>query len=387
MNGPLAPDSSFARPAHRRAALRGCGVLLLSLLQAAACTPGDDAPPTVGFGLSPSIVPSLRVAQEILSENPLPRPVAWDVPAEDIDTETADGAVSRALEMVENPGLVAVVGHAGSRGTLSAAPIYQEAGVPLLAPSATSDAMGELGPGVFRIVPGNRQEGAFMARFALEEMDARSGLVFYVPDEYGTSLRDGIREAFQAGNGRILDEVPVGEYLESDVQALVTQGLSRGTPDVIFLAVRSNEVVQVMTHLWARLPDVPALAGDGANEDAQVLAGLPESHWPLYHRVKFWHRSLDEDPSRDFLARFRRLNGAEPTDAEAMQYQALDLLLAAFREVGTDPGAVGRYLESLGRDRPPHPGLTGPVDFTRGYAGTFVLVRVAGDSLMARLDP
>jgi branched-chain amino acid transport system substrate-binding protein len=336
----------------------------------------------VGFGLSQSIVPSLRVATELTAGDSLG--VIFDVVDDDVDTEFTEGAVRRALELVGTPGIAAVVGHAGSRGTLASAPIYQEAGIPLLSPSATSDALDSLEAAVYRMVPGNREQGRFLAEYAAEELGARRGLVFYVADEYGTSLSQAIASSFEGLGGTILDQVPLVEYTDVDVGPLVQQALLRGTPDVLFLAIRSNEAAQVIPAVYSGAGAIPILSGDGAIEEARIRTAVPPEAWAVFHRVRFWHASVDTPETREFVATYRRLNGAEPSDASAMQFQALMLALAGIREEGPRPQDIQRYLESLGREREPFPGLLGPLDFTQGAAGSFVLVNARTDSIVAR---
>ena len=107
--------------------------LPLSLAALAACS-GAPESVTIGLGDGGTALPAIRAIQDELSETPLPFEVRFDQSALDSGDQTADGAVARALALTSDPTLVSVIGHSGSRGTLSAAPIYSNADVPMISP-------------------------------------------------------------------------------------------------------------------------------------------------------------------------------------------------------------------------------------------------------------
>jgi len=89
------------------------------------------------------------------------------------------------------------------------------------------------------------------------------------------------------------------------------------------------------------------------------------------------------------VERFHRVTGRDPGPDDAMNHDALILMAHAVRAVGPDRAALRRYLESLGRSRPPYHGVTGDITFLPDRAPRLVmaqvhhgrLVRVPGASL------
>jgi ABC-type branched-subunit amino acid transport system substrate-binding protein len=81
------------------------------------------------------------------------------------------------------------------------------------------------------------------------------------------------------------------------------------------------------------------------------------------YAVAFANPATASPQAVSFRELFRRLNGYQPTWADAANFDAAMVLVTAVREVGAKRAAVTRYLEQLGRERPPYPGITGPMMF------------------------
>jgi len=91
------------------------------------------------------------------------------------------------------------------------------------------------------------------------------------------------------------------------------------------------------------------------------------------HAVAFWNPAENADVVSAFRRRFEEVVGRSPTWADAATYDAAMVLAAAIRAVGPDRVAVARYLRELGRERPPYPGVTGPIDFRGRRTGRLIM--------------
>ena len=76
--------------------------------------------------------------------------------------------------------------------------------------AAMTDLVGVVGPWTFMLAPDDSAEGAFMAAFAAERLGAQRVSIFFVNDEYGAGLRDGVRAELQQRRVTVLDEVGFG---------------------------------------------------------------------------------------------------------------------------------------------------------------------------------
>lgn len=314
-------------------------------------------PAVIGYALPYSAAAVVRLAQEHVAAIPGGSGVRI---VEDTVAggDRADLEVARAHRMVETPGLVAVVGHSGSRGSLAAAPVYNDAGIVQLAPLTTSRHLERAGPWTFTLSPNDSVEGAFIARFVDEHLGARRVSLLYVGDEYGEGLRDGIAGELERRDIRIQREFLYDD--ESDLETLVRAALLPRVPDAVIVAGQQAETAQIARLMLVNAPGIPVVAGDAALR----LPGLAERAGPAgenLYAVTFWLPDTTDARYRDFAAQFRRLTGHDPNTSDTMIYDALMLLATAAIEGGGTPEAVRRWLLELGRGEPPYQGVTGPI--------------------------
>jgi branched-chain amino acid transport system substrate-binding protein len=356
------------------------------VLGLAACKPGP--PPAIGFNYrnpSPNLAdvalaaltdaaPGLR-----LTVTPWPdsAPAPGQAPEAFLPAE-----VDHATRLAASRRVIAAVGPGGSREGLMTAPVYDQARIPRILPTATSRRLVDAGPWTFVLPPNDSIEGAFIGRFVGDALGARSAVIFYVPDEYGTGLRDGALAALDQHGVRVTDQVPLtssghcpptGPNPYVDV---VDAALERGRPEVVILASRQREGGCVAGRVRTRLPGARFVAGDGLllNDDfVQRAGGAADSTYA----VAFWHADLPDSASRAFVERFTRIVGRAPDHGDALAYDAVMVLAEAVRAVGPDRGRIRAYLASLGRERPAYHGVTGPITFP-SPAGRLYMTRLLG---------
>lgn len=280
--------------------------------------------------------------------------------------EPADVEIQRAQSLVAAGPLVAVVGHGGSRGSLAAAPVYNDAHVVQVVPTGTSRRLASAGPWTLPLPPNDSVEGAFIARFVRDSLRARAVVIFYVSDEYGVGLRDGIVAALAGSGVRVLRQQRYD--LSSNLAPLVDAAIRGHAPDVVVVAGRTQAASTIARHLLAKVPSARLLVGDGAVNlpELGVDAG-PAAQGRLY-AATFWLSAAADTASRRFATEVQRRLVREATAADALIYDAVKLLGVAVHEVGDDPKHVRDYLLSLGRSRPRYQGVTGAIGF-RDAAG------------------
>jgi branched-chain amino acid transport system substrate-binding protein len=296
-----------------------------------------------------------------------------------VDAEPIDLEIRRAQYLVaQRP--VAVVGHGGSRGSLAAAPIYNEARVLQLVPSGTSRLLARAGPWTLTLVPNDSVEGEFIARFVRDELRARTVAIFYVSDEYGVGLRDGVRAAL----GPAVQVVREQRYgLGSDLHTLMDATVRGGAPDVIVVAGREAATSTIVRRLVELGLPSRVVAGDGA----VVLPDLPRDAGPgaegRLFAATFWLPTSPDTASQRFARAVQQRLLREATATDALVYDAVGVLATALRKVGDDPTDVRNYVLSLGRSRPRYRGVTGEIGFGAGAGPPrLVMARVRGQSLV-----
>ena len=353
-----------------------CGTLaLVSAL--CAC---NRHPPVIGFAYSRRSPNATDVAREALARRANGRGPEIRI-ERDSRASGPSLDVEMATRLVAIPGMAGVVGHQDSRGSLLAAPIYAEARIPLVIPTATSRLLQTASPWVFTLAPDDSAEGAFIAEFAVTTLGAKSIAVIYDNDEYGRGLRDGVRASLAQRGRRLSAEAPIGAVCaaagaalggEASI-ALVTP--RQAPPDVIVIAGRTGDAACIGRQVAARAPGVQMIAGDGVEIDTSFVRRLGPAADSLYV-VTFWYAELPHPGLDAFVEATQRIVGRAPTPSEAMQFDALMLLGLAIREVGGNPVAVRDYLAELGASRPPYPGVTGPISFAPGRLRPLFMLRL-----------
>ncbi len=292
------------------------------------------------------------------------RTAGLDVPVDTVvvyeATNLAAPAVRAADTLVSTPGIAAVMGHSNSAASLTAAPIYNQARVVQIAPHSTADLYSEAGPYSFRMVPPDRQQGRVLARFLAAESTGKRVALSYVNDDYGRGLRASMLEALPGGTVDFVADLPhitaaTPEMMRNTVLAIVD-----ARPDVILWLGRINQLSVYLPELRDALGPVPVVGGDALNP-AETLPD-PDRLFPPMHFVRLLDLTARPE-TRRFAERFRERVGQDPTDAVALAYDAFSVLLAGVRAGARTGDEMRAYLMSLGRERPPFPGVTGPVEF------------------------
>jgi branched-chain amino acid transport system substrate-binding protein len=290
--------------------------------------------------------------------------------------------VRRAIQFVENPNLVALVGPGGSREALQTAPVYRDAGVVNIIPTGTSTRLRELGPLSFQLAPNDSIQGEFIGEFVANKLRARSAALVYLPDEYGVGLAAGSEAALAKYGVKLTSRLPVrpGQVClphtpASGYDDVVRDMLTYGEPDVVVLATRTVETSCIASAVHARSPRTLYVAGDGALVQHDFVRWAGPALDSIY-LVAFWHEERDDSASRAFVQQFRTIVKREPRHDDAMYYDAVMVAAQAVREGGSSRGSVAKYLSALGRRRPPYRGITGPIAFTPGSPRPLLITRL-----------
>jgi len=295
--------------------------------------------------------------------------------------------VDKAIQFAADPRIVAVVGPSSSREALQTAPVYRDAGLPNVVPTATSRLLREAGPWTFMLAADDSVQGEFIGGFVAERLGSRTALLFYVADEYGLGLASGVRAALARRKVRLLDSIVVRSGLpclledgDNPYEEMVTAALRAGTPDAVVLATRTSESSCLARALAPAVDGARLVAGDATVLDGGYILGSEPAAGSI-NAVAFWVAQSSDTASQSFRDRFHALVGRSPRHDEAMAYDAVMLLAAAIREVGPSRTAIRDYLDELGGKRPPYAGVTGPIAFRPGSKRPLIMTRLAGHGI------
>jgi branched-chain amino acid transport system substrate-binding protein len=351
----------------------------VTLLLAIGCRSRPERNVVIGYAFPGTGSGVIEMVRAELARNPVPGVTIEVVYDSTVPGDSPEIEVRRAERFAAIPGLVAVVGHGGSRGTLAAAPVYNARGIPQVVPTSTSRLLQGAGPWTFLLAPNDSVEGALLARFAIQGLGVRRITIFYLNDEYGVGLRDGaLLELSQLG-GTLVDQVPLG--IDNDLETLVEASLSRGIPDVVLVAGQQKLTGAIARFAAARVPGMRVLAGDAALVMPELAAGAGSAADSVYVAA-FWAADSTNSRDQEYRERFREATGMAPMAGATMTYDAFMVLIQAIREVGPEPRAIRNWLTRLGDGRPPFDGITGAITFRQEVRPRLRIVRLHDGALV-----
>ena len=271
------------------------------------------------------------------------------------DSARPDVAIRIARALVDDPTVVAVVGHLTSSTSLAAGRVYGEGRRPLvmISPSASSPDLSGVNPYVFRVCPTDLSHGAQLARFVRGRLGAQRVGVIYVDDDYGRGLRLSFAAEFRNLGGTIVEEDPSLSATPSLEPYLSRLRLGGGV-DVLMLATEragAELALREMARLGVHWPVVGGDALTGIEAEGLRLSSAYLPDRPGERNAQF------------VAAYARAYEGQRPDHRGAGAYDAVHLLARVLADAGTGRDAIRDRLARIGRDLPAYEGVTGTIAF------------------------
>ena len=270
------------------------------------------------------------------------------------DDQAPESAVQRAREMAVDPDVVGVIGHFGEETTVAALSVYQEAGLALVVPAATSGAVTGSGHDqTYRLGADAGQIAEVAARYAVLEKGALRVAVVGGAEELALSFVSSARGA----------GAEVSVHQGQDQTVLVAE-LVAEDPDLVFLAGEGIEGADLLLALGDAGHDVPILGGSSLDMLRFVQVAGEAAEGMVYLGV------APDLQDRPFGEVYSDLSGSTPGPVAALSHDAAELLLLAAERCISLEGRPSRpcMAESLVAVQR-FEGLTGTISFDdRGQA-------------------
>ncbi|OZI26957.1 leucine ABC transporter subunit substrate-binding protein LivK [Bordetella genomosp. 7] len=255
-----------------------------------------------------------------------------------------------AANRVVNDEIGFVVGHVCSGATIAAADIYNNEGVVMITPSATSPALtdGKNYEFIFRTIGRDDQQGPAAAQFILDKIKPKAVAVLHDKQSYGQGIATAVKDNLEKGGVKVVvfEGINAGD---SDYSAVITKLKSNNVdfvyyggyhPEMGLLLRQANEQgvkAKFMGPEGVGNPDINAIAGDAAEG---MLLTLP---------ADFTQNPANADIVKAFESKKRNASGAFQLTA----YAATQVIADAIKGSGsTDPTKVAQYLHANTFDTP-----------------------------------
>lgn len=270
--------------------------------------------------------------------------------------------------------VVAVLGEVASGRSLEAAPICQQAGVPMVSPSSTNPKVTEVGDFVFRVCFTDPFQGKLMADFAAKTLKVKKvAILSDVASAYSVGLAEFFRQGFGATGGQIVVEQKFSGG-DKDFKAQLTAIKAAGA-EAIFVPGYYNEAGLIVAQARQLGINVPLFGGDGweAPELIQIAGGQALEN--TFYSTHYSPESTDPKVQAFVKAFQAKFNGEVPDAMAALGYDSAMVLADAIKRAGSTEGAKVRDALAATKDFPCVTGKT-TLDAKRDASKSAVIITV-----------
>jgi branched-chain amino acid transport system substrate-binding protein len=294
-------------------------------------------------------------------------------------------AVAIANKLIEKDKVVGVASGSYSGPTRVTAPIFQKAGIPMVAgyavhPDVTWDPK-EKRPNDFCFRNGflGEIEGSAAAEFAVKNLKAKKISLIFMDNDFGRAISSGFAERAEKLGATVLTKQMYKFPGEKDFRPYLTR-IKEGNPDVIFAAGYYNEAASIVRQA-KELGITSQILGEEGFDSPKFL----EIAGPAAEGVII-ATNLDRDDPRplvqNFLKNYRRAYNEDADMVGASSYDAFMILVNAIKKAGTDPKAIQKAL----LETKDYNGLTGKISrFIQGEVVKPVQIQVVKGGKFHRL--
>jgi branched-chain amino acid transport system substrate-binding protein len=365
--------------------LRLAAFVPLVILAAGSLARGADDPIKIGhfasltgkeaaFGLASSKGARLAAEELNASGGVLGRKVEYLV--EDIQSKAGESATA-VKKLISRDKVVAILGGNASTNSLEAAPLCQNAKIPMMAISSTNPKVTEVGTYIFRICFIDPFQGAVLARFAYDNLHAKRVALMTSVTAYGIGLSNVLRQRFTELGGEIVLEQKYSEG-DKDFKAQLT-AIRTLKPDVIAATGYYTEAALICKQARELGLSIPVIGGDGWEAPQLVELGGKAVEGTYYSTH---YSASNVDPAVQlFVKKFRaRWDNETPEAVAALGYDAMMLYADAIRRAGTTEGPKLRAAIAATKD---FAGVTGKttIDAQRNSSKSAVILTIKDGKL------
>jgi branched-chain amino acid transport system substrate-binding protein len=271
------------------------------------------------------------------------------------DQSKPEEAGTVVTKLINQSGVVAVLGHVASSHSLAAAPICQSNQIPMISPSSTNPRVTQVGNYIFRVCFIDPFQGAVMAKFTADTLKLKKvAILVDVRSDYSVGLQTFFRQQFRQLGGEVVVEQSYSQG-DSDFRAQLT-AIKAANPEAIYLPGYYTEVGTIVHQARELGITVPFLGGDGWDSPK-----LWEIGGAALNGCYFSNHYSTDDPNplvQKFVADYKAKYGQTPDALAALAYDAARILGDAITRAGSTDGAKVRDKIAETKD---FPGVTGSI--------------------------
>jgi branched-chain amino acid transport system substrate-binding protein len=288
------------------------------------------------------------------------------------DQGTPEKAKTVISKLINQDKVVAVLGEVASSNSLAAAPVAQEAKIPMITPSSTNPKVTEIGDYISRVCFIDPFQGSVMAKFAANTLKAKTAAILGDnSSDYSKGLTQFFKEEFTKLGGTVINEKTYAQK-DQDFKAQLTQ-MRDQKPDVIYIPGYYGEVGIIAKQARELGMTQPLLGGDGWDSPKLWELG-GASLKPAYISN---HYSADNPAPeiQNFVKAYQEKFKTAPDSLAALAYDSAKVLADAIKRAGSTESTALKNAINSTKD---FPGVTGKItlDSTRNAVKPAVVLEL-----------
>ena len=294
-------------------------------------------------------------------------------------TESSD----LARQIVDDPSFVATIGDFSSGASMADAPIFGDAGMVLLSPTASNSQFTPMNEYMYSIMGLTNDESHFFMTYLVKKFKGKDNVgIIYVNTEWGNQVNDAMKEQAAIDGTTIVADEAVAEG-EIDYTNVINK-VKTANPDLLILVLQTVDCAHALNSLAQTGWDVEVVS-QGASSSAQVLEIAGENAEGLCSTTSFF---IDETKPEEkaWLDKFVEGAGFSPTVHAAVAYDAVYVMAEAAKAC---QGEVTRQgIQDALQAMDTYQGFTGPIKFdeTGSIFRKVVIVQVENGEFVRKTD-
>ncbi len=314
----------------------------------------------------------------------LGKKIEWVVADGRCDPQEARNAANKVIDQDK---VKFIVGEVCSSASIPVSEVANEKKVVQISPTSTNPkvttfADGSTKPYTFRACFIDPFQGTVMAKFALENLKAKTAAVLLDQgNDYVRGLAEYFRDAFEKGGGKV---VVWETYTKDDTDfSAILAKVADAKPDFLFLPDYYNKVNLIAKQAKEKGITCPMGGGDGWDSEeldvAAVDGGFFSNHYDAADP-----RPIVQSWLKTYGARY---GGKVPDALATLAYDAANMLVTAIQQAGSDdPDKVRVALEKLQFE-----GVSGKITLDKQHnpikSAVVISVKNGKKSYMATVNP
>lgn len=294
---------------------------------------------------------------------------------------------SRAAEIAQKIGndqkTLMVIGHYSDKTSFAGGKIYEQAGIPAITASATSNHVTSGNQWYFRLIYNNGYQARFIANYIMKVLKKEHISIVYDKESYGVSLADDFEFACRSIGLFIRHKWGFDSRLKNikmQLDDLVNEIKSQKDTDAVFLATKAKEGAEIVTSLKYPGRQYTLFGPDAFASKAfidhfkmQPIENIRPGYYSNgVYAVSPLIMETAGQKAQIFYLQYLDKYGETPSWISSGYYDAVSLAAEAIRNTSADKGkktieqkrrAIRDYLLNLHRPEDAIEGTKGPIYF------------------------